>query len=71
MGVLHHRLGFDGHSSASPGPSRAGSPPSTTPNGIARHDSTTVNGVNDQGDLVGFYTDANGNTDGMLVTPNS
>jgi hypothetical protein len=32
--------------------------------------STTVNGVNDLGDLVGFYVDSNGNTDGMLVTPN-
>jgi hypothetical protein len=33
--------------------------------------STPVSGVNDQGDLVGFYTDANGNVDGMLVTPHS
>ncbi len=32
--------------------------------------STTVNGVNDLGDLVGFYVDSSGNTDGMLVTPN-
>jgi hypothetical protein len=31
---------------------------------------TTVNGVNGQGDLVGFYVDSAGNTDGMLVTPN-
>ncbi len=30
--------------------------------------STTVNGINDQGQLVGFYTDANGNVDGMLAT---
>jgi Cu/Zn superoxide dismutase len=30
---------------------------------------TTVNGVNDAGDLVGFYVDGNGNTDGMLATP--
>jgi hypothetical protein len=36
------------------------------PNGIGM---TTVNGVNDQGDLVGFYVDSAGNTDGMLVTP--
>ncbi len=36
------------------------------PNGIG---STLVNGLNDKGDLVGFYTDAAGNTDGMLVTP--
>jgi hypothetical protein len=34
------------------------------PNGIG---TTTINGVNDSGDLVGFYTDANGNTDGMLA----
>ena len=30
---------------------------------------TTINGVNDRGDLVGFYVDANGNTDGFLATP--
>jgi hypothetical protein len=30
---------------------------------------TTVNGVNDAGDLVGFYVDSAGNTDGMLATP--
>ena len=29
---------------------------------------TTINGVNDAGDLVGFYTDSAGNTDGMLAT---
>ena len=28
---------------------------------------TTLNGINDAGDLVGFYTDARGNTDGLLV----
>jgi hypothetical protein len=28
---------------------------------------TTLNGINDAGDLVGFYTAANGNTDGLLV----
>ena len=28
--------------------------------------STVVNGINNAGDLVGFYTDAAGNTDGML-----
>ena len=28
---------------------------------------TTLNGINDAGDLVGFYTDAKGNTDGLLV----
>lgn len=36
------------------------------PNGVG---STVVNGLNDQGDLVGFYTDAAGNTDGMLAMP--
>jgi hypothetical protein len=36
------------------------------PNGIG---ATTINGVNDHGDLVGFYTDSNGNTDGLLATP--
>ena len=30
---------------------------------------TTINGVNDLGQLVGFYTDAAGNTDGFLATP--
>jgi hypothetical protein len=30
---------------------------------------TTINGVNDHGRLVGFYTDSSGNTDGMLATP--
>jgi hypothetical protein len=36
------------------------------PNGVG---TTTVNGVNKAGDLVGFYTDAAGNVDGMLATP--
>jgi hypothetical protein len=36
------------------------------PSGVG---TTTVNGVNDTGALVGFYTDAAGNTDGMLSTP--
>jgi Cu/Zn superoxide dismutase len=36
------------------------------PNGIG---ATTINGVNDRGDLVGFYTDSAGNTDGFLATP--
>jgi hypothetical protein len=30
---------------------------------------TTINGVNNAGDLVGFYTDAMGNTDGLLWMP--
>ncbi len=36
------------------------------PNGVG---TTTVNGVNDKGQLVGFYVDTAGNTDGMLATP--
>jgi hypothetical protein len=36
------------------------------PHGIG---TTTINGVNDHGQLVGFYVDANGNTDGFLATP--
>ena len=36
------------------------------PNGIG---STVVNGLNNAGDLVGFYTDSAGNTDGFLATP--
>jgi hypothetical protein len=35
------------------------------PHGIG---TTTVNGVNNAGDLVGFYVDAAGNTDGFLAT---
>lgn len=31
--------------------------------------STVINGVNNAGDLVGFYIDRNGNTNGMLATP--
>jgi hypothetical protein len=38
------------------------------PNGAG---GTTVNGLNDQGDLVGFYVDAAGNTHGMLAIPGS
>jgi hypothetical protein len=30
---------------------------------------TVVNGVNDKGELVGFYLDANQNFDGFLATP--
>ncbi len=36
------------------------------PSGIG---ATTINGVNDHGRLVGFYTDSSGNTDGFLATP--
>jgi hypothetical protein len=35
------------------------------PNGIG---TTTINGINDKGELVGFYVDSNGNTDGLLAT---
>lgn len=37
------------------------------PNGT---DTTLINGVNDHGTLVGFYTDAQGNTDGFLAKNN-
>jgi hypothetical protein len=36
------------------------------PHGVG---TTTINGVNDFGQLVGFYVDANGNTDGFLAAP--
>jgi hypothetical protein len=36
------------------------------PNGIG---STVINGVNDHGKLVGFYTDSAGNTDGFVAKP--
>jgi hypothetical protein len=36
------------------------------PHGIG---TTTINGVNDFGQLVGLYVDANGNTDGFLASP--
>jgi hypothetical protein len=36
------------------------------PNGIG---TTTINGVNNEGDLVGFYTDGAGNVDGMVALP--
>jgi hypothetical protein len=36
------------------------------PHGIG---TTTINGVNDFGQLVGFYVDGNGNTDGFAATP--
>ena len=36
------------------------------PNGIG---ATTLNGINDRGDIVGFYVDSNGNTDGLLAVP--
>ncbi len=36
------------------------------PNGMG---TTTINGVNDAGDLVGFYVDSAGYTDGMIALP--
>jgi hypothetical protein len=36
------------------------------PHGIG---TTTINGVNNAGDLAGFYVDAAGNTDGMIALP--
>ena len=38
----------------------------TDPNGKG---ATVVNGINDAGDLVGFYTNSTGYTIGMLATP--
>ncbi len=38
----------------------------TTPNGF-NISGTTLNGINDLGQLVGFYADANGNVDGVLI----
>jgi hypothetical protein len=35
------------------------------PNGVG---TTTVNGLNDSANLVGFYVDSAGNTDGFLAT---
>jgi hypothetical protein len=40
--------------------------PVDDPSGVG---ATTVNGVNNDGTLVGFYTDAAGNTHGMLASP--
>ena len=53
---------------ASPGPRAGGYQSVDDPNGIG---TTTINGVNDAGDLVGFYTDAAGNTDGLLAAPDN
>jgi hypothetical protein len=36
------------------------------PHGVG---TTTINGVNDAGELVGFYVDGAGNTDGMIALP--
>ena len=36
------------------------------PSGVG---STTINGVNDRGALVGFYTDSKGSTDGLVARP--
>jgi hypothetical protein len=47
--------------------SRAGFQTVDDPHGMG---TTTINGVNNAGDLVGFYVDSAGNTDGMLATPN-
>jgi hypothetical protein len=30
---------------------------------------TTLNGINDQNQIVGFFVDAHGNTDGLLANP--
>ena len=36
------------------------------PNGVG---TTTLNGINDLGQIVGLYVDSHGNTDGLLATP--
>ena len=36
------------------------------PNGVG---TTLLNGINDENDIVGFYTDPAGNTDGLLAYP--
>ena len=36
------------------------------PNGLG---TTTINGINNAGDIVGFYIDSAGNTDGFLGRP--
>lgn len=41
--------------------------PNATPSTPGAATMTVVNGINDLGQLVGFYLDANGNTDGMLA----
>jgi hypothetical protein len=40
-----------------------------TVNGPEGAVSTTINGINNAGDLVGYYTDTAGRTDGLLATP--
>ncbi len=41
------------------------------PNGVAIAGGTVINGLNDAGQLVGFYTDPAGNVHGMIATPGS
>jgi probable HAF family extracellular repeat protein len=36
------------------------------PNGVG---TTLINGINDRGQIVGFFKDAAGNTDGFFATP--
>jgi hypothetical protein len=46
--------------------------PTRRPDGMrGANAETVVNGVNDQGQLVGLYLDDAGNTDGMLAQPGS
>ena len=42
------------------------SPGPKDPHGVG---TTTINGVNDHGQLVGFYLDGANNTDGFLAAP--
>ena len=47
---------------------RSAQPPANCcdPNGVGN---TFINGVNDKRQMVGFYVDSTGNTDGMLINP--
>jgi len=51
---------------ASPGPPQHGFRTVDDPHGFG---TITINGVNDRGQLVGFYVDSIGNTDGFAATP--
>lgn len=39
------------------------------PHAVFASGGTTLNGINDKGQIVGFYGDAAGNTDGLLAIP--
>ena len=66
MGVYTTGSGSSAQSFGFTWTKRAGFTTISDPAGMG---TTTINGVNDHGDLVGFYIDSAGNTDGLLVTP--